>query len=104
MKKQKIFVIGGPTASGKSSLAIRLAMKLDGCVVNADSIQVYQDLRVLSARPSNQEMQGIPHHLFGYVDAWTNPSLADWLTKAGEMLPTLQKPVVVGGTGIIWML
>jgi len=100
MKKQKIFVIGGPTASGKSSLAVRLATDLNGCVVNADSIQVYKDLRVLSARPSDEEMQGIPHYLFGYVDAWTNPSLADWLDKAKELLPDVKNPIVVGGTGL----
>lgn len=100
MRKQKIFVIGGPTASGKSSLAIRLAKEIDGCVVNADSVQVYQDLQILSARPNSEEMQGIPHYLFGYVDAWTTPSLADWLNKIGEAISDLENPIVVGGTGL----
>jgi len=100
MKKQKIFVIGGPTASGKSSLAIRLASELSGSVVNGDAIQVYKDLSVLSARPSPEEEKIVPHYLFGYIDAWTNPSMADWLQKVKEVVPSLQNPIVVGGTGM----
>lgn len=100
MKKQRVFVIGGPTASGKSSLAIKLAQQIKGVIVNGDAIQVYKDLQVLSARPSKAEQQNIPHYLFGYVDAWTTPSLADWLKNVKEILPTLKNPIVVGGTGM----
>ena len=100
MKKQKIFVIGGPTASGKSALAVRLAQEIQGNVVNGDAIQVYQDLQILSARPSKSEMQDIPHFLFGYIDAWTNYSLADWLKDIAKIVPDLKNPVIVGGTGM----
>ena len=100
MKKQRIFVIGGPTASGKSALAIRLAEAVNGCVVNGDAIQVYQDLQVLSARPNLRETQQVPHYLFGHIDAWTHYSLADWLKEIKQTLPALENPVVVGGTGM----
>ena len=100
MKKQTIWVIGGPTASGKSSLAVRLAQQIHGCVVNGDALQVYRDLQILSARPSLQEMEGIPHYLFGFVDAWTTPSVLDWLTKVTEIVPSLENPIIVGGTGM----
>ncbi len=93
-------MINGPTASGKSALAVQLAQKINGSVVNADSIQVYRDLQVLSARPSAEEMQGVVHHLFGYMDAYTNPSLADWLEKVADLVPNLENPVLVGGTGM----
>lgn len=100
MKKQKVFVIGGPTASGKSSLAIRLAEALDGCVANGDAIQVYKDLQVLSARPSKEETRHIPHYLYGEVDAYTNFSVTDWLARIKEIVPNLKNPVIVGGTGL----
>ena len=100
MKKQRVFVIGGPTASGKSALAIRLAEHLDGSVVNGDAIQVYKDLSVLSARPTPEDMKKVPHYLYGEVDAWTNCSSADWLKRIQEVLPTLKNPIVVGGTGM----
>ncbi|MBQ4471703.1 MAG: tRNA (adenosine(37)-N6)-dimethylallyltransferase MiaA [Alphaproteobacteria bacterium] len=100
MKKQKVFVIGGPTASGKSALAIRLAQKLRGEIVNGDAIQVYQDLCILSARPSVEDEALVPHHLFGYVDAWTTPSITDWLQQVADIVPKLNNPIIVGGTGM----
>jgi len=100
MKKQKIFVIGGPTASGKSSLAIELAQKIQGEIVNADAVQVYEDLRILSARPSEEDEKLVPHHLFGYIDAWTTPTIVDWLNSIKDVLPAIQNPIVVGGTGM----
>lgn len=100
MKKQRVFVIGGPTASGKSGLAIQLAQEIDGCIVNGDAIQVYQDLQVLSARPSAEDIKKVPHYLFGHVDAWTNYSLADWLNEVAPVIPNLKNPIVVGGTGM----
>lgn len=62
-------LIHGPTASGKTALAIEVARRLDGEVINADSMQVYRDLKVISARPDEEEMAGVPHHLFGHVNA-----------------------------------
>ena len=100
MKKQKVFIIGGPTASGKSALSVRLAQEIGGSVVNGDAIQVYKDLQVLSARPTKEDMQNIPHLMFGEVDAWTNYSLADWLNRVKEIIPSIQNPIVVGGTGM----
>ena len=100
MKKQKVFVIGGPTASGKSELAVRLAQSLDGAVVNGDAIQVYKDLKVLSARPDDAELKRAPHYLYGEVDAWTHFSLANWLQRIQEIIPQLKNPIIVGGTGL----
>jgi len=100
MKKQKVFVIGGPTASGKSSLAVQLAESVDGCVVNGDAIQVYQDLQVLSARPDASDLRRVPHYLYGEVDAWTNCSMSDWLNRVKQVVPDLKNPVIVGGTGL----
>ena len=99
MKLKKIIVIGGPTASGKTSLSIQIARDVYGQVVNADAIQIYKDLQVLSARPSQEEQAEVPHYLFGYVDAWTTPSVQDWLGQVAEVLPELSAPVFVGGTG-----
>jgi tRNA dimethylallyltransferase len=100
MKKQRIFVIGGPTASGKTALAIQLAEAINGSIVNGDAIQVYKDLRILSARPSLEEQKGIPHYLFGFVDAWTNYSLAEWLNDVKKDVSHLNNPIIVGGTGM----
>lgn len=97
-------LIHGPTASGKSALAIELARKLGGEVINADSMQVYRDLQVISARPTEEEMAGVPHHLFGHVDAATRYSTGEWLEAARSVLKRLQRQnkhaVIVGGTGL----
>lgn len=97
-------LIHGPTASGKSALAIELARKLGGEVINADSMQVYRDLQVISARPTEEEMDDVPHHLFGYVDAGTRYSTGEWLEAARAILKRLQRQnkhaVIVGGTGL----
>ena len=100
MKKQRIFVIGGPTASGKSAFAIKLAEAIHGTIVNGDAIQVYKDLSILSARPSIEEQKGIPHKLFGFVDAWTHYSMAEWLKDIKENVPNIENSIVVGGTGM----
>ena len=100
MSLKKIYVIIGPTASGKSGLAVRLAKFLDGSVVNADSMQIYKDLSIISARPTLAETEGIPHLLYGYLDAWTQGSVQDWLTKVIPVLKEVDNPVLVGGTGL----
>jgi tRNA dimethylallyltransferase len=97
-------LITGPTASGKSALAVELAKRHDGAVVNADSMQVYDTLRVLAARPSEEEMQGVPHHLYGHVPAGAAYSTGAWLRDVSALLPALRAagrlPVFVGGTGL----
>ncbi len=97
-------LIHGPTASGKSALAIEVARRLGGEVINADSMQVYRDLQVISARPTEEEMTGVPHALFGFVDAATRYSTGEWLEAARSEVRRLNKigrrAVFVGGTGL----
>ena len=97
--KQKVIIIAGPTASGKSGLAIKVAQKIKGEIVNADAFQVYEGLRVLTARPSLAEMQGIKHHLYGYVDNFTQEDVRGWSQKVAQLIPKIEHPIVVGGTG-----
>ena len=100
MKKQKVIIIAGPTASGKSGLALDLAEKIKGEIVNADAFQVYEGLQILTARPRTDEMRGIPHHLYGYVDNYSQEDVAGWVQKAATVIPNIKNPVVVGGTGL----
>lgn len=97
-------LIAGPTASGKSALAIRLAERLGGSVINADSMQVYRDLRIITARPTRDEEAAVPHHLFGHVDAAVNYSVARWQADMAGALARVQQdgrlPIVTGGTGL----
>ncbi|MBB6223511.1 tRNA dimethylallyltransferase [Rhizobium leguminosarum] len=97
-------LITGPTASGKSALALELARRHAGVVINADSMQVYDTLRVLTARPSEEEMQDVPHHLYGHVPAGAAYSTGAWLRDVSALLPALRAagrlPVFVGGTGL----
>jgi tRNA dimethylallyltransferase len=99
-----VIVVGGPTASGKSALAIDLAERLDGVVVNADSMQVYRDLRILTARPSAEDEARVPHRLFGTLDAADICSAARWRDMAeaaiAEIHATGKRAIVVGGTGL----
>jgi tRNA dimethylallyltransferase len=97
---KKIYVIAGSTASGKSNLAIKLAKSINGEIVNADSIQVYKDIPILTARPSTDEEQGIPHHLYGYLDEHATYSVTKWLEQAITKLNQIDAPIVVGGTGL----
>jgi tRNA dimethylallyltransferase len=104
LTKISAILIAGPTASGKSALALRLAQAFRGVVVNADSMQVYRDLAVLTARPRAGEEAGVPHHLYGHVDAAINHSVGAWLNDAGHILAQTrdlgQMPIFVGGTGL----
>ncbi|HXZ22978.1 MAG TPA: tRNA (adenosine(37)-N6)-dimethylallyltransferase MiaA [Pseudolabrys sp.] len=97
-------LIAGPTASGKSALAMTLAEKIGGVIVNADSMQVYRDLRIITARPTQAEEMRIPHKLYGHVDAAENYSVGAWCRDAGEALKEIahqrRVPVLVGGTGL----
>ena len=97
-------LIAGPTASGKSALALRLAETLGGAVVNADSMQVYRDLRTLTARPSPEDEARAPHHLYGHVDGAVNYSTGRYVADATALLGRLAGdgtlPIVVGGTGL----
>jgi len=100
----RIWLIAGPTASGKSGLALRLAEAADAEIVNADSMQLYKDLRILSARPPPEDEARAPHHLFGVADAADGWSVGRWLRAASELLAELtaaHRPVIfVGGTGL----
>jgi tRNA dimethylallyltransferase len=97
-------LIAGPTASGKSALALAVAEKLDGVIINADSMQVYRDLRVITARPAPEEEARVPHRLYGGVDAAENYSVGRWCRDAGEVLAEARAqgrlPIFVGGTGL----
>jgi len=97
-------LIAGPTASGKSALAIALAEKLGGTIVNADSMQVYRDLRIITARPSPDEEVRAPHTLYGHIDAGEIYSTGRWLQDVGAAITAIatagRVPIVVGGTGL----
>jgi tRNA dimethylallyltransferase len=99
-----IILIAGPTASGKSALALVLAETLGGTVVNADSMQVYGDLRIITARPAPEEERRVPHRLYGHVDAAVNFSVGRWCTEAADALAATKREgrtaIVVGGTGL----
>jgi tRNA dimethylallyltransferase len=97
-------LIAGPTASGKSALALALAEKVGGVIVNADSMQVYRDLRIITARPTPEEEARVPHRLYGHVDAAENYSTGRWLADAKSVLAEIRAagkiPILVGGTGL----
>ena len=102
--KSKIILIYGPTASGKSKFAIKLAKKISGRIINADSMQVYKELKVLTARPLRKDYQNIKHYLYGFQNAKKNFSAGDWLKLAKEKILQCRKinktPILVGGTGL----
>jgi len=99
-----VLAVFGPTGSGKSDLAVHLAETLGGEVVNADSIQVYRDLRILSARPDDAACRRVPHHLYGHVDGAVRCSAAAWARTAAATLAGIRAagrlPILVGGTGL----
>jgi tRNA dimethylallyltransferase len=104
MRHPDAILISGPTASGKSALAMALAQKCNGVIVNADSMQVYGDLRILTARPTAEDERRVPHRLYGHVDAAINYSTGQWLRDVSAVLRELAResrvPILVGGTGL----
>ena len=102
--KSKIILIYGPTASGKSNFAIKLAKKIKGEIVNADSMQVYKELKILSARPLPKNYKNIKHHLYGFQNVKKNFSSGNWLKLVNKKILDIRKrkkiPILVGGTGL----
>ena len=103
-KQSKIILISGPTASGKSNFAVKIAKKIEGEIINADSMQVYKKLKILTARPNRIEQKNIKHHLYGVVDLNKKFSTGQWLELAIKKIKDIQKnkkiPILVGGTGL----
>ncbi|MBP3379834.1 MAG: tRNA (adenosine(37)-N6)-dimethylallyltransferase MiaA [Ruminococcus sp.] len=104
MSKPKILAVCGPTASGKTWLGVQLALAYDGEVISADSMQIYKGMDIASAKPSEEEMQGVPHHLISVLDRGTAFSAADYVALANEKIRDIlsrgRLPVIVGGTGL----
>jgi tRNA dimethylallyltransferase len=102
--KSKIILIYGPTASGKSSFAINLAKKINGEIVNADSMQIYNDLKIITARPTKKDFKQIKHHLYGIQSGKKSFSTGDWLKLAIKKIQEIKNkkkvPILVGGTGL----
>ena len=103
-KQSKIVLISGPTASGKSNFAVKIAKKIQGEIINADSMQVYKILKILTARPNKIEQKDINHHLYGVVDLNKKFSTGQWLELAIKKIKNIKKkkkiPILVGGTGL----
>jgi tRNA dimethylallyltransferase len=104
VSRSTAILIAGPTASGKSALALTLAERLGGTIINADSMQVYRDLRVITARPSPDDEARVPHRLYGQIDAAENYSVGRWCADASAALTETwnagRVPILVGGTGL----
>ena len=102
--KRKIILLSGPTASGKTKLAIYLAKKINGEIINADSMQVYKDFKILSSRPSKNELRLVKHHLYGFQSSGTLFSTGKWLklvkNKIDSIIKKRKVPILVGGTGL----
>ena len=103
-KQSKIILISGPTASGKSNFAVKIAKKINGEIVNADSMQVYKKLKILTARPNKEEQKNIKHHMYGFVDLNKKFSTGQWLKATIKKIKDIKKrkkiPILVGGTGL----
>ena len=103
-KQSKIVLISGPTASGKSSFAVKIAKKINGEIINADSMQVYKTLKILTARPNKETQRNIKHHMYGVVSLNKNFSTGQWLKTAIKKIKEIKKrkriPILVGGTGL----
>ena len=103
-QSQTVVIISGATASGKSALALKLAKENNGEIINADALQIYQELPILSAQPTAQEQSEIPHHLYGFLNHKDDFSVATWLDLVADIVPKIwQKdklPIIVGGSGM----
>ena len=103
-RQSKIILISGPTASGKSNFAIKIAKKINGEIINADSMQVYKQLKILTARPNKREQIEIKHHMYGFIDLNKKFSTGQWLKAAIKKINEIKKrkkvPILVGGTGL----
>ena len=103
-KQSKIILISGPTASGKSNFAVKIAKKINGEIINADSMQVYKQLKILTARPKKIEEKNIKHHMYGVIDLNKKFSTGQWLNMAVKKIKEIKKrkkiPILVGGTGL----
>lgn len=102
-QNRPIYAIAGPTASGKTALAVELALLVGGEVVNFDSVQIYNEIEIATAKPSVEEKRGVPHHLIGYIDPRINYTAADWAADAATKIAEIEEkgkvPILVGGTG-----
>jgi len=102
--KSKIILVSGPTASGKSKFAIKLANKINGEIINSDSMQIYKELKILTARPEIKEYSNVKHHLYGFQTVKKNFSTGNWLkfaiNKINEIKKKKKVPIIVGGTGL----
>ena len=98
-----IYAIAGPTASGKTALAVELSLRAEGEIVNFDSVQIYKGIEIATAKPTEEEKRGVPHHLIDYVDPRVNYTAADWASDAvgtiNEIESRSKTPILVGGTG-----
>lgn len=98
-----VYSIVGPTASGKTKLGVDLALRIGGEIINCDSVQIYQGIEIATAKPSDEEKRGVPHHLIAYVPPETSYTAADWATDAAKKIAEIESrgnvPVLVGGTG-----
>lgn len=107
IKAKSVLLIAGPTASGKSALALTLAKERDGVIINADALQVYRELRILSARPTDEELHEVPHKLYGHMSGLDSYSVAHWLTDAKREITEAwavgKLPIIAGGTGLYFM-
>lgn len=104
MQKEKVIVIGGPTASGKTALSIELAKKINGEIISADSMQIYKEMNIGTAKPEKEEMQGIPHYMLDIITPEERFSVADYKIRAKKAIKEIIEkgkiPIIVGGTGL----
>jgi len=100
LNEARPILIAGATASGKSALAIKIAKKLGGVIINADAMQVYEGWKILTARPTRQDQRNVSHLLYGHVDNKEAYSVGDWLRQVTPLLDGNHRPIIVGGTGL----
>ncbi|MEP6848693.1 MAG: tRNA (adenosine(37)-N6)-dimethylallyltransferase MiaA [Acidobacteriota bacterium] len=101
--KKPIYAIAGPTASGKTALGVELALKVGGEIINCDSVQIYREIQIATAKPTDEEKRGVPHHLIDYVDPNVNYNAGDWARDASAKIVEIESrgriPILAGGTG-----